>query len=222
MTGCVSTTPRGRISRLALREPVTPSERFRAAGASSASCCRCGCRAHWPACPSCLSLRPSSRPSTRAPARSSLAVRSSLIAWFRRRETCGRCAGNSGSARNGPARSFASGPASTLFTSRSPELRVKSLRSHLSTADLARLAQEGAVATGPPPLAILGGRPVIVRVEPQTLMFLDPETRELLRVRPTRLRASRRCGSKARAPPDRRRGPEPNQSPFSAASARPA
>ena len=30
--------------------------------------------------------------------------------------------------------------------------RVKSLRSHLSTADLAQLAREGAVAAGPPPL----------------------------------------------------------------------
>jgi len=30
---------------------------------------------------------------------------------------------------------------------------------------------------------IVGGRPVIVRIEPQTLMFLDPETRELLKGR---------------------------------------
>src|SRR3954466_14338091 len=76
--------------------------------------------------------------------------------------------------------------------------RIKSLRSHLSTADLARLAHEGAAAAGPPPLPlehdgatlevdhavnnsglvslagrqvlaaeILGGRPVIVRIEAQ-------------------------------------------------------
>ena len=96
--------------------------------------------------------------------------------------------------------------------------RVMSLRSHLSTADLARLANEGAGAAGPPPLPpaedgsaievdravnrngivslagrqvlaaeILGGRPVLIRIEPQTLMFLDPDTRELLRTRPNPL-----------------------------------
>jgi hypothetical protein len=92
--------------------------------------------------------------------------------------------------------------------------RVKSLRSHLSVADLAELAHDGASPAGPPPLPpaedgaaievdravnnsglvglggrqvlaaeILRGRPVIVRIEPRTLMFLDPDTRELLRVR---------------------------------------
>jgi hypothetical protein len=96
--------------------------------------------------------------------------------------------------------------------------RVKSLRSHLSTADLAQLAKDGALPAGPPPLPpaeegaavevdravnkggivslagrqvlaaeILGGRPVVVRIEPQTLMFLDPQTHELLRVRPNPL-----------------------------------
>src|SRR3954470_17536686 len=96
--------------------------------------------------------------------------------------------------------------------------RVKSLRSHLSVADLTQLARDGASPAGPPPLPpaengtaievdravnnnglvshagrqvlaaeILGGRPVIVRIEPQTLMFLDPQTRELLRVRPNPL-----------------------------------
>jgi hypothetical protein len=34
---------------------------------------------------------------------------------------------------------------------------------------------------------VLGGRPVIVRIEPHTLMFLDPDTREPLRVRPNPL-----------------------------------
>ena len=34
---------------------------------------------------------------------------------------------------------------------------------------------------------ILGGRPVIVRIEPQTPMFLDPDKRELLRTRPNPL-----------------------------------
>ena len=66
---------------------------------------------------------------------------------------------------------------------------------------------------------ILGGRPVIVRVEAQTLMFLDPETRELLRVRPNPLTPSRCCAYRARARPDRHRGPGPNPSPSSGASA---
>ena len=117
--------------------------------------------------------------------------------------------------------------------------RVKSLRSHLSTADLAQLAQDGAVAAGPPPLPpaeagaaievdravnkggivslagrqilaaeILGGRPVIVRIEPATLMFLDPQTRELLRVRPNPLtseQALRLQGARPAGPPPRPR-----------------
>ena len=117
--------------------------------------------------------------------------------------------------------------------------RVKSLRSHLSVADLAQLARQGAVAAGPPPLPpaedgaaievdravnnsglvglggrqvlaaeILGGRPVIVRIEPQTLMFLDPDTRELLRVRPNPLtpeQARRLQGARPAGPPPRPR-----------------
>jgi transposase InsO family protein len=117
--------------------------------------------------------------------------------------------------------------------------RVKSLRSHLSTADLAQLLHEGALPAGPPPLPldtdggvievdravnnsglvglagkqilaaeILGGRPVIVRIEPQTLMFLDPETRELLRTRPnplTREQAMRLQGARPAGPPPRPR-----------------
>jgi transposase InsO family protein len=117
--------------------------------------------------------------------------------------------------------------------------RIKSLRSHLSVADLAQLAREGAVAAGPPPLPpaedgaaievdravnnsglvglagkqvlaaeILGGRPVIVRIEPQTLMFLDPDTRELLRVRPNPLtpeQARRLQGARPAGPPPRPR-----------------
>jgi Integrase core domain len=117
--------------------------------------------------------------------------------------------------------------------------RVKSLRSHLSVADLARLAQHGAVPAGPPPLPlehdtaaievdrainkggivslagrqvlaaeILGGRAVIVRIEPQTLMFLDPNTRELLRVRPNPLtpeQVRRLRGARPAGPPPRPR-----------------
>ena len=117
--------------------------------------------------------------------------------------------------------------------------RVKSLRSHLSTADLLALAQDGAVTAGPPPLPldadgaaievdravnnsglvslagrqvlaaeILGGRPVIVRIEPQTLMFLDPDTRELLSTRPnplTREQTVRLQGTRPAGPPPRPR-----------------
>ena len=117
--------------------------------------------------------------------------------------------------------------------------RIKSLRSHLSVADLAQLAKEGAVAAGPPPLPpaedgaaievdravnnsglvglggrqvlaaeILGGRPVIVRIEPQTLMFLDPQTRELLRVRSnpfTPEQTLRLQGARPAGPPPRPR-----------------
>jgi transposase InsO family protein len=117
--------------------------------------------------------------------------------------------------------------------------RVKSLRSHLSVADLAQLATDGAVAAGPSPLPspedgtaievdrvvnnsglvslggrqvlaaeILGGRPVIVRIEPQTLMFLDPNTRELLRVRPnplTREQTLQLQGARPAGPPPRPR-----------------
>jgi len=117
--------------------------------------------------------------------------------------------------------------------------RVKSLRSHLSTADLAQLAADGALPAGPPPLPleaegaaievdravnnsglvglagkqvlaaeILGGRPVIVRIEPETLMFLDPSTRELLRVRPnplTREQTLRLQGARPAGPPPRPR-----------------
>jgi transposase InsO family protein len=117
--------------------------------------------------------------------------------------------------------------------------RIKSVRSHLSVADLARLARDGAIPAGPPPLPlehdgaaievdravnkggivslagrqvlaaeILGGRPVIVRIEPATLMFLDPDTRELLRVRPnplTREQALRLQGARPAGPPPRPR-----------------
>ncbi|WP_410050391.1 IS481 family transposase [Actinomadura sp. HBU206391] len=97
--------------------------------------------------------------------------------------------------------------------------RIKSIRSHLSSADLAALAAHGGRQAGPPPLAkaadkaadkvavevdrtvnrtgsvglggrlvlaadILAGRRVGIRIEERTLMFFDPDTRELLRTRP--------------------------------------
>lgn len=95
--------------------------------------------------------------------------------------------------------------------------RVKTVRSHLSVADLARLAARGGRAAGPAPLPagdavafevdrlvnnsgvvslgghqvlaaeILGGRQVGVRIEGETLSFFGPSSRELLRVRPNPL-----------------------------------
>jgi transposase InsO family protein len=115
--------------------------------------------------------------------------------------------------------------------------RVKSLRSHLSTADLARLAADGGRPAGPPPLPpaqpgaaievdrtvarngavhlagryvpageILAGRRVSVRIEEATLMFFDPETRELLRTRPSPLtwdQARAMRGARPAGPPPR-------------------
>src|SRR6185295_8456307 len=54
----------------------------------------------------------------------------------------------------------------------------------------------------------LGGRPVTVRIEPQALMFLDPDTRELLRVRPNPLTSEevlRLQGARPAGPPPRPR-----------------
>jgi transposase InsO family protein len=95
--------------------------------------------------------------------------------------------------------------------------RIKTLRSHLSTADLTALAAGGRPG-GPEPLPsaepgaaievdrtvsncgavslasryvlaaeILGGRRVAIRIEENTLMFFDPATRQLLRTRPNPL-----------------------------------
>ncbi|RZB18353.1 IS481 family transposase [Streptomyces sp. F001] len=95
--------------------------------------------------------------------------------------------------------------------------RIKTVRSHLSVADLGRLAARGGRAAGPPPLPvgdraafevdrvvnnsglvglgghqvlaaeILGGRQVGIRIDDETLSFFDPSSRELLRVRPNPL-----------------------------------
>jgi transposase InsO family protein len=125
-------------------------------------------------------------------------------------------------------------------------VRIKSLRSHLSTADLAALAARGGRRAGPPPLPktagdtvtnatarqnavevdrtvntggcvglgglqvlaanILGGRRVGIRIETATLMFFDPETRELLRTRPNPLtwpQVERLYGLRPAGPPPR-------------------
>ncbi|MFI1337006.1 IS481 family transposase [Streptomyces sp. NPDC020845] len=97
--------------------------------------------------------------------------------------------------------------------------RIKTVRSHLSVADLAQLAARGGRAAGPSPLPagdgaafevdrsvnnsglvglggrqvlaaeILGGRQVGIRIDEATLSFFDLSSRELLRVRPNPLRA---------------------------------
>ena len=116
-------------------------------------------------------------------------------------------------------------------------LRIKSVRSHLSTADLAKLIATGARPAGPPPLPkaepgaaievertvskdgavhlasrnilaaeILGGRRVGIRIEENTLMFFDPQTRELLRTRPSPLTWDQACrlqGASPAGPPPR-------------------
>jgi Integrase core domain len=123
--------------------------------------------------------------------------------------------------------------------------RIKTVRSHLSAADLAALAAQGGRPAGPPPLPpaepgtaievdrivskdgavhlanryvlaaeILGGRRVSVRIEENTLMFFDPETRELLRTRPSPLtwdQARRLRGARPAGPP-----PQPSHAPVTA------
>ena len=96
--------------------------------------------------------------------------------------------------------------------------RVKTVRSHLSNADLSALLRHGGRPAGAPPIPapepgdvvevdrtvnrtgsvslgqrlvvaadILGGRRVSIRIDPATLSFFDPETRQLLRIRPNPL-----------------------------------
>jgi transposase InsO family protein len=115
--------------------------------------------------------------------------------------------------------------------------RIKTLRSHLSTADLTALAVTGGRPAGPEPLPpaepgaaievdrivsrdgqvhlasryvmaaeILGGMQVAIRIEEATLMFFDPDTRELLRTRPNPLswdQARRLRGARPAGPPPR-------------------
>ena len=116
--------------------------------------------------------------------------------------------------------------------------RIKTVRSHLTVTDLARLAAEGARPAGPAPLPtaagqdgvveieravsragtvaiagriilaaeILAGRRVGIRVEPETLMFFDLQTRELLRTRPNPLtpaQVARLRGNRPAGPPPR-------------------
>lgn len=115
--------------------------------------------------------------------------------------------------------------------------RVKTVRSHLSSPDLAALASTGARPAGPSPLPpaqpdaalevdrtvscgglvslgehrllaaeILSGRRVSVRIEAATLMFFDPDTRELLRTRPNPLsydQARKLRGARPAGPPPR-------------------
>jgi hypothetical protein len=115
--------------------------------------------------------------------------------------------------------------------------RVKTVRSHLSTTDLAALAATGGRPAGPSPLPpaqpgaalevertvsqgglvslapyrllaaeILAGRRISIRIEAATLMFFDPDTRELLRTRPNPLtydQARKLRGARPAGPPPR-------------------
>jgi transposase InsO family protein len=123
--------------------------------------------------------------------------------------------------------------------------RIKTVRSHLSAADLTALATGGGRPAGPPPLPpaergaaievdrtvsrtgavilasrsipageIFGGRRVSVRIEETTLMIFDPQTRELLRTRPSPLtwdQARRLRGARPAGPP-----PRPSAAPVTA------
>jgi transposase InsO family protein len=115
--------------------------------------------------------------------------------------------------------------------------KVKTVRSHLTVNDLARLVTEGAVNAGPSPLPpiddgaavevdraigsggitslggkvilaaeILAGRRVGIRIEADTLIFFDLQTRELLRTRPnplTQEEVLRLRGNRPAGPPPR-------------------
>src|SRR5215218_4051318 len=115
-------------------------------------------------------------------------------------------------------------------------IKIKTVRSHLAVTDLARLFGEGAVNAGPspPPIEdgsavevdrivsrggtitlsgkvlvaaeILASRRVGIRIEPDTLMFFDPDSRELLRVRANPLnpaQVARLRGNRPAGPPPR-------------------
>jgi transposase InsO family protein len=116
-------------------------------------------------------------------------------------------------------------------------VKIKTVRSHLTVNDLARLLVQGAANAGPSPLPpiepgaavevdrvvsrggtvciggkillaaeILAGRQVGIRIEPDTLMFFDLQTRELLRVRPnplTAIQVARLRGNRPAGPPPR-------------------
>ena len=122
--------------------------------------------------------------------------------------------------------------------------------SHLAVTDLARLVTEGAEKAGPSPLppiepgaaveverivsrvgtVVLGGhvarrgdpqrRRVGIRIERDTLMFFDLDTRELLRVRPNPLshdKIIRLRGNRPAGPP-----PRPRPNPFASNAGSPA
>ena len=85
------------------------------------------------------------------------AARSSSTWWCRRRGTCACCREQFwlGPARAGTTVRFW---ASTEVITCPCRRRVKSVRSHLTVADLAKLAANGAVNAGAPPLPSRGGR----------------------------------------------------------------
>jgi hypothetical protein len=58
---------------------------------------------------------------------------------------------------------------------------------------------------------ILGGCRVGIRIETDTIMFYDLDSRELLRVRPTRSAMTRSSGSAGTGPPAHHPGPRPSR-----------
>ncbi|MGH3515678.1 MAG: hypothetical protein ACRDRB_25945 [Pseudonocardiaceae bacterium] len=63
---------------------------------------------------------------------------------------------------------------------------------------------------------ILGGRRVTIRIEQATLMFFDPDTRELLRTRTNPLTYDQAAACAAPAPPAHHPGLHSNRSPHNA------
>ena len=78
--------------------------------------------------------------------------RSSLTGWCRRRGTCCWLGGSSGWVRPGLVKWCGSGPTADLIHLFAGGTRVKTVRSHLSVNDLAKLTAAGAVPAGPSPL----------------------------------------------------------------------
>ncbi len=126
--------------------------------------------------------------------------------------------------------------------------RIKTVRSHLSVNDLAKLAANGAVNAGSAPprdghaveverpvsrgglvslgghrllaAEILGGQLAGIRIEPATLMCFDPAAR-VLRTRPNPLTWEQACRLQGPRPAGHRHGHQPNPSGCSAAPAPP-
>src|SRR5215472_15032566 len=152
MPGSANTTPTvpTRPSTAAPRSPpTTGSPRFRPPSGNSSTC---GCPRLWspalPAAPRAHRHLSSPHP----PLATGSAARWSSTGWCRRRGTCGWPGGSFGSAlpRAGTVIRFWAD--CQLIHICAGGARIKTLRSHLSVNDLAKLAATGAVPAGPAPL----------------------------------------------------------------------